>query len=617
MSDDLTLGAEFPAATREQWLKLVDGVLKGAPFDKKLVSRTYDGLAIAPLYERATTAGVIPARALGAPWQITQRVDHPDPAAANAQARHDLDNGATGLALVFAGSVGAYGFGLPARPDALARALDGVVLDAGVAIELDLGLQAAAAPDHLAAIVRQSGVAPAVTEIRFGLDPLGAMTAAGAGALPWPAIAPRFAQTAAGLASAGFKGPFAVADGRIVHAAGGSEAQELAYVLAVAVAYLRALEAGGVSLDDARAMIFFRLTADADQFLTMAKFRALRKLWARVEAASGLTPKPAFIAAETAWRMMTKRDPWVNMLRATVAVVAAGLGGANSITVLPHTAAIGLPDAFARRAARNTQLILLEESNLAKVADPAAGSGAVEDMTRQLCAAAWSSFQEIERAGGAWSALELGLLQNKIAAVRAARDDAIARRKDALTGASEFPNIHEAPVSVLDVSPVAAVTPQAVAVTFEPLTPARLAEPFERLRDTSDQMLAATGTRPKVFLANLGPLSAFVARAMFAKNFFEVGGIEAVTNDGFADRDTMVAAFKASGAKLVCLCSSDDVYAKDAVEAAKAFAGAAHIYLAGRPREPEAALKAAGVGTFIFAGCDAVTILGQALAGLN
>src|SRR5262249_25432674 len=192
--------------------------------------------------------------------------------------------------------------------------------------------------------------------------------------IAWPPLAPRFASMIGEFASQGFRGPFALADGRVIHAAGGSEAQELAWTLAVAVAYLRAFETANVPLDRARGMIHFRLAADANQFLTIAKFRALRKLWARVEAACGLAPKPALVAAETAWRMTTKRDPWVNMLRATLATFAAGLGGADSVTVLPYTMALGLPDRFARRIARNTQLVLLEESNLAKVADPAAGS---------------------------------------------------------------------------------------------------------------------------------------------------------------------------------------------------------------------------------------------------
>ncbi len=230
-------------------------------------------------------------------------------------------------------------------------------------------------------------------------------------------------------------------------------------------------------------MIYFRLAADADQFLTTAKFRALRKLWARVEEACGLSPRPVFVAAETAWRMMTKRDPFVNMLRSTMAVVAAGLGGADSITVLPHTAAIGLPDGFARRIARNTQLILLEESNLAKVGDPAAGSGGFESLTTELCVAAWSLFQEIEKAAGPDLALEQGLIQAKVAAVRVEREKAIARRKDALTGTSEFPDIAETPAAVLDIAPASPLP----AASSAALPCRRLAEPFEALRDAADR----------------------------------------------------------------------------------------------------------------------------------
>jgi methylmalonyl-CoA mutase len=253
-----------------------------------------------------------------------------------------------------------------------------------------------------------------------------------------------------GLAAMGFKGPFAAADGRVIHDAGGSEVQELAFVLACGVAYLRAVEQAGVALEDAQGMVYARLGADADQFLTLAKFRALRLLWSRIEQACGLTPKPLFVAADTAWRMLTQRDAYVNMLRATIATFSAGLAGANAITVLPHTLALGLPDDFGRRVARNTQLILLEESNLAKVTDPAAGSGGIETLTKQLCEAAWTLFQEIEKAGGIFAALEQNLIQRKVAATRAAREANIARRKDVLTGASEFPNLHEADAAVLD-----------------------------------------------------------------------------------------------------------------------------------------------------------------------
>ncbi len=611
MSDDLTLGAEFPPATREQWLKLVDGALKGASFDR-LVARTYDDLAIEPLYPGAPDARPVAGRPPGAAWTLMQRVDHPDPAAANAQALQDLANGARGLTLVLAGSVSANGYGLDASSDTLARALDGVALDAGITIDFNLSPPTRDAVRHFAALVTRRNLAPAAIDMRASINPIGGFAASGTSPRPWPALAQGVVGLMRELLDQGFAGPFAVADGRIIHNAAGSEAQELAFAIASGVEYLRALEASGVPLDAARRMIYFRLSADADQFLTIAKFRAVRRLWARVEEACGLVPRPAHVAAETAWRMMTRRDPYVNMLRTTIAVAAAGLGGADSITALPHTAPLGLPDAFARRVARNTQLILLEESNLARVADPAAGSGAIEDITAKLTGAAWSLLQEIETAGGAWAALECGLVQRTVAAVREKRLQAVARRKDALTGTSDFPDLKETPPAVLEVPAVAAPKEAAAALAIEALPRLRLAEPFERLRDASDRMLAQTGARPKVFLANLGTLADFTARATFARNFFEAGGVEAVTNDGFASRDAMAAAFKASGARLACLCSSDKVYATDAADAAKALAGAAHVYLAGRPRDLEPALKAAGVGSFIFVGCDVLAMLDAA-----
>ncbi len=613
-TDELMLAGDFPPASYEDWRKLVDGVLKGAPFEK-LVSKTADGLKIDPIYRRARGAMPVAGRAAAAPWQIMQRIDHPDAKAANAQALHDLENGATGLEIEFAGGPGARGFGLAdATKETLARVLDGVFFDAGITIALHPVLGRENVGANLADLVESRGFDPAKTEIRFNYQPLSTMATRGAAAAPWPEMERPLAKIIGELMGRGFKGPFALADGRPVHDAGGSEAQELAFALAVAIAYLRALEAGGMALDVARAAVSFRLVADADQFLTLAKFRALRLLWARIEQSCGLAPKPVFVAAETAWRTLTQRDPYVNMLRATMATFSAGLGGANAITVLPHTLALGLPDPFARRAARNTQLVLLEESNLAKVGDPAAGSGAIEALTRQLCEAAWSLFQEIEKTGGIFDALEQNLIQRKVAATRAAREADIARRREVLTGASEFPNLHEADVAVLGARPVVLPPDGETKLRFDPLPPIRLAAPFEALRDKSDEKLKASGARPKILLANLGAPADFTARAAFAKSVFETGGIEAIDTQGFSDPAALAAAFKASGAAMACLCSSDKAYAEHAAAAAKALqaAGARHIYLAGRPGEREAALRSAGVGEFIFAGGDALAMLRDA-----
>jgi methylmalonyl-CoA mutase len=613
VTDELPLAADFAPATYDDWRKLVDGVLKGAPFEK-LVGKTYDGLRIEPIYPRARDAIPIASRPAPAPWQIMQRIDHPDAAAANAQGIHDLENGATGLTLVFAGANGAYGFGIDPTAAAIEKVLDGVFIDAGIAIELQIGPQSRMAAIHLAEYVQRKSISPAACDIRFGLDPIGACAVWGSSPYAWAEIVPAVTGAIKGLAAMGFRGPFAVADGRVIHDAGGSEAQELAFVLAGAVAYLRAIEGAGIALEDARNMVYARLAADADQFLTMAKFRALRLLWTRVEQACGLEPKPLFIAADTAWRMLTRRDPYVNMLRATMATFSAGLAGANSINVLPHTLALGLPDPFARRAARNTQLVLLEESNLAKVSDPAAGSGGIEALTSALCEAAWQLFQETEQAGGAFAALEQNLIHRKVAATRAVREANIARRKEVLTGASEFPNLHEAQVAVLNAKPVELAPYGEAKFKFDGLPPMRLAVPFERLRDRSDEILKVRGTRPRIFLANLGTPADFTARATFAKSFFETGGIEAVDTEGFTDPAVLSEAFKASGAELACLCSQDKVYAAQAVAAAKALqaAGARHIYIVGRASEQGATLRAAGVNDFIFAGGDALAMLQQA-----
>ena len=613
MSDDLPLAAEFPPTTEADWRKLVEAALKGAPFDKRLVSKTYDGLRTEPLYARAAGAKPVIGRVPGAPWTLMQRVDHPDPSAANEQALQDLENGATGLTLVMAGSVSANGYGLDVSPATLARVLQDVKLDAGITIDFNLSPATRAAVQHFAALVQSRKLPPAAVDMRASINPVGGFAATGKSPQAWSAISKGFASLIRELASQGFRGPFAVADGRIIHNAGGSEAQELSFVIASAVEYLRALETSGLPLDTARDMIYFRLSADSDEFLTIAKFRALRKLWARIEEACALVPKPAYVAAETAWRMMTRRDPYVNMLRTTIAITAAGVGGADSIVALPHTAALGLPDAFARRVARNSQLILLEESNLARAVDPAAGSGAIEDLTQKLCSAAWTLFQEIESAGGAWAALEARLIQTKVASLRAERQQAIARRKDALTGTSDYPNLDEAPAAVLGVAPVTPPKEAATTLTTDALPRIRLAEPFEALRDASDRVLAKSGARPKVFLANLGMLPDFTARATFAKNFYEAGGIEAVTNDGFKNRTEMIAAYKASDARLACLCSADKVYADEAAEAAKALSAAgAIVHLAGRPGENEKNWRQAGVRDFIYMGCDALSTLQSA-----
>ncbi|MDP2801755.1 MAG: methylmalonyl-CoA mutase family protein [Phreatobacter sp.] len=649
----LVLAAEFPPATEAQWRAAVEAVLKGKPFDKVLVGRTADGIPIQPLYPRKAGAAPLAGREPGIPWTIAQRADHPDPAVANVQALEDLAGGASGLVVVTRGAIG------DRRGDAmlidgladLDALLAGVMLDL-IPVRIDAGTSAGHVAAMIAAKVERDGRDPKSLSIAFGIDPIGAFARRGT-LESWEGAAAKASDAVLGLRARCFAGTQLVADGRVIHDAGGAEAQELAYALGTAVQYWRMLEAAGLPLAEALQAISVVLSADADQFLSTAKMRAMRKLWARLETASGLAPSHLDLHAETAWRMVTRVDPAVNWLRTTTAVFAAGIGGADHVMVEPWTAAIGLPDGFARRIARNTQLILIEESNLHRVADAAAGAGGIEALTDELCQRAWTLFQDWEMAGGIVAALSAGSIQAAVGEVRTARAAAIARRREPLTGASEFPNVHEAVPEVL--SPPARETQRGAApidlpeaghgerfaaqvnafaggairaalsraksdtVFVDRMAPIRLAAPFEVLRAHLDAIAAESGTRPKVFLAVIGPVAAFTARAAFARNLFEAGGFDAPIPEPFADGAALAEAFTASGATIACLCSSDELNASQAAHVAEALkaAGAKQLWLAGRPGDIEDTLKAAGVDGFVFAGGDVLDFLNRAHAALD
>jgi methylmalonyl-CoA mutase len=600
------LGADagsFPAWKEADWRKAAEAALKGANLDT-LASSTADGVRIEPLYPPGE--GPRPLQADG-PWRVIARLDHPDAGEANAQALDDVAGGADGLQVVFSGAVGAYGFGLR-RSDAatLHAAFDGVRFDQGLRFELDLGRAAADHARNIAALIERSGARPADCDVSFGLDPYAALAF---GPLPadWDAHVEPFIGAALALRAKGFAGPLVVADARSTHAAGGAPGQELAFALGAAVALLRGLSAAGVPLDEARQRIAFRLAADADEFVTLSKFRALRLMWARVEEACGLEARAATVQAESAWRMMTARDPYVNVMRGAIAAFSAGLGGANSVSVLPHTLAAGLPDSLARRLARNGQLILLRESHLGFVADPAAGAGAFEALTRVLCDNGWTLFQEIEKEGGLAETLARGGFPLRVAenASRLRRD--VARLKALITGVSAHADLAETRVELAPGAPER----ECDSVSEGALAPMRLAEPFEALRAQSDAILEASGERPKALLVALGPEPSHRRRVAFMREWLEAGGIEPFYE---GEAETPVAAIKqlkTSGALLACLCGDDAAYAERGQTYAAAIkaAGVKGLSLAGRPRDAEAGLRAAGVDEFIFAGGDAAASL--------
>ncbi|WP_055598278.1 methylmalonyl-CoA mutase family protein [Streptomyces aureus] len=591
--DGLTLASEFPDAPHEQWQHLVAGVLRksgkevsGDAAEDALSTLLEDGLDVRPLYTARETAldaglpgfapfvrgGRAEGNTLGG-WDVRQRHLAPD----NDAVLADLENGVTSLWL------GAGGAGIPVP--SLAKVLDGVYLDLAPVV-LDAGDETAAAAELLLGLYEERGVADDAARGNLGADPLGHEARTGRPAYDLASVAGlarRCADRHPGLRAL-------TVDALPYHEAGGSAAQELGCSLATGVAYLRGLTAAGLSVAEACAQLEFRYAATADQFLTIAKLRAARRLWARVAEVCGAPDAGAQRQhAVTSTVMMTRRDPWVNMLRTTVATLAAGVGGADSVTVLPFDDALGLPDAFARRIARNTSTVLIEESHLSRVIDPAGGSWYVERLTDELAHAAWEFFQDIERAGGQEAALRSGTIGERLAGTWAARSRKLATRREPITGVSEFPHLTEKPV---DRTP-------APAQPAGGLPRVRRDEAYEALRARSDAHLAATGARPRVYLAALGPAAAHSARVSFAANLFQAGGIEPVTEGTFEE----------SGAREVCLCSSDALYAEQAgtVAAELRAAGAEHVLLAGRPGDHP------GVDSYLFAGCDAVALLSTAL----
>lgn len=612
--DGFSLAADFPDTTHQQWQSLVEGVLRkagrdaaGAAAEDALSTALEDGISTRPLYTSdgaVAGAGGFPGFAPftrgGRPeggavtgWDVRQRHDDPDPVGTNEAVLADLENGAASVWL----AVGEAGVPI----EKIATALEGVHLDLAPVV-LDAGDDFEAAARELLDLYDKRGVAPRAALGHLGADPLGRAARTGAHAL----IEERTG-AAAGLAAlchSTYPGLRAVSvDALPYHEAGATAVQELGCSLASGVFWLRELTEAGMSAEAACTQLEFRYAATADQFLTIAKLRAARRLWSRVAGVCGVAGSAGAQRqhAVTSTVMMTRRDPWVNMLRTTVASLAAGVGGADAVTVLPFDHALGLPDAFARRIARNTSAILLEESHLGRVVDPAGGSWYVERLTDDLAQAAWTWFQEIERAGGQAAALRGGLVEERIAAAWESRRRKLATRREPVTGVSEFPLLAQAAVERRP----APVRPGGG------LPVVRRDEAFEALRLRSDAHERATGSRPTAFVAALGPASAHSARAGFAANLFQAGGIEPVHDPVTVDASSVAAAFAASGAAVACICSSDAVYADQAGPVAEALksAGALRVLLAGRPGEHRQTYVEAGVDEFVAAGDDAVAVL--------
>jgi methylmalonyl-CoA mutase len=604
---------------RAQWRRAVAEVLAkggrrgagelGEEPERLLDSETYEGFPIHALY---TALDGLPEPALPGDWPYVRGADarrdvlsgwkvaesFPAPgfsgtaADGNAVVLDALVQGVSGLVL----RIGTAGIAV----SDLDRWLEGVYLELAPVL-LDAGDELPSAAAAMSALVAGAGDDKrAAMSIDLGADPV----TAGLSDRPAATVAD-VVSVAKGLAGRPGVRTITV-DGPTFHNRGANAGWELAGVVAAATDYLRLLTDAGISVPDALDQISFRLVADDDQFMTIAKMRAARRLWGRVADALG-HPRggAARIHAVTSLPMMTQRDPWVNMLRTTIAAFAAGVGGADTVEVLPFDIAIpgGFPGTrvdFARRIARNTQLLLLEESHLGRVLDAAGGSWYVEDLTETLAAQAWSNFQDIESRGG------FRVAQDHIAAqideVGTRRTADIAHRRTAITGVNEFPNLAERPL----------------AVASDSLAVQRYAREFEAVRDRSDAYLARTGVRPRVLLLPLGPLAENNIRATFAANLLASGGIEAV-NPGTVTADALQAVARDAGTAVAVICGTDARYGSEAgvVVAAARAAGIEHVLLAG-PEKAVADVPSEGrPDGFLTARIDAVQALSALLTRLG
>lgn len=548
-SPDLALAAGFPAQTHEHWRELAaavvnktradDAKVTGEQAEDSMRSHLPGGLTIDPLYLRPDNPrplgvpGAMPftrgrtLRDADQPWDVRQLHDHPDAATTREAVLDDLEHGVTSIWL----HVGADGL----DPADIATALAEVQLDLAPVVVSSVDQQAAAATALRAVLT----AAPQATG-NLGLDPIGA--AARLGTTP---DLTGLADALADLDPARIRA--ITVDSRAYRDAGATAVEEIGYAVATGVSYLRALAAEGVSPAGAFPHVEFRVSATADQFLTIASIRALRRLWARVGEVLEVpeSERGARVHAVTSRRMFTRDDPWVNVLRSTIATFAASAGGADAITVLPYDTVAGLPEKFSRRLARNTQTLLADESNVARVTDPAGGSWYVESLTDDLATKAWLVVQEVERSGGMAIALTGGRIADRIAASRAATDEAVANRRQPITGVSMFPLAGETPL---------ARTPRATP-DWPGLTPHRDSEAFEALRDRA----SAAETTPSVVIAALGERRDFGARETFVANLLAVGGIAAETVQGTPAE--VAAAAEARHTDVVCLASSPKGYA--------------------------------------------------------
>jgi len=669
---------EFSAATYEEWRKAAEESLKGAPFDKKLITRTPEGIALQPIYRKEDLAalnlpeswpGLAPfvrgTKASGyksEPWLVAQELPYGCPTKFNEALKSDLMRGQNAVFVLLdtatrngvdpdaakVGDVGLCGLTFATKEDA-AKAFAGIDLVA-CPVFVQAGANGLPIAALLASIADERAFAGAILA-----DPLTEW--ARDGVLPLP-LESAYSELAALTRWAAPKGIRTLGvQANLWADAGGNAVEELAFGLATGAAYFRALGAAGIDADTAAKQSLMVLSIGQNFFLQIAKFRAARVLWAKMVEAFGAKPTPLFIHARSGLFNKSVLDPHTNMLRATSEAFSAAVGGVDSMHVPAFDEPARQPDEFSRRIARNVHVILAEECNLAEVADAAGGSWFVESLTTEIATKAWALFQEVEKLGGMAAALEAGFPQQTVAKTAAGRTDAVAKRREGLIGVNLFPNVAETPLEHGEFDPVkmqaergarissvrkglASVEPtvEAVAAAFSagatlgevtkalPRSGAaakeitrvpivRAAAGYEALR------AAARKAPPKVWLAKFGPPKQSKARADFAAGFFAAGGYASKQNTaGAKSVDEALEQAVAAAAPVVVVCSTDDTYPEIVpafVPALKEKLPGVKVILAGYPTDQIEAHKASGVDEFIHIKTDCLAFLKSLHADLG
>lgn len=688
--------AEFPPNTEEQWREAAEALLKGAPFEKVMTRRTPEGIVLQPIFRKEVlqslpasetlpgfdgfTRGTRASGYAGLPWEISQELPFGLPEDFNKAARNDLMRGQNALNLLFdiatlkgedpdeagIGEVGGCGLSVACLDD-LQRAFDQLQAEA-IAFHLRSGTSGLALGALFLSWLEQQGIDPAKVHGSLGMDPLAVWAASGwlpstPGTLftEQYILARHCVQNAPSIRSIGVSTlPY--------HQAGASSVEELGIALATGVAYLREMMGRGLSVDQAARQIRFSFSIGPNFFMEMAKFRAIRPLWAQVVEAFGGGEEAAKMKmhARTGFFYKTRRDPYVNILRTTTEALSAVLGGVDSLCVGTFDENLRTPDRLSRRVARNIQIILQEECELANVVDPAGGSWAIEWLTDQIAGKSWKFFQEIEEEGGMPDALSSGMILKRIENTAADCRAQLNQRRISLVGTNVYPNseetapshelpdygelkkirsrqirnlrvgvdeasdnaIMEALENIVEAEPeqvvpamieayAAGATVGEVSKTIrldaqagppiQPMPNRRLASHYEKLRDASEAHEKKTGKKPLLFLCNLGPLKRHKLRAEFTQNFFRVGGFEIISPEGFESPEEAVSALKETGAGITVVCGADDDYAENFPAFASAIKQAfpeIRVLLAGHPGEKETTYREAGMDDYIFVKSD-------------